>query len=170
MGSEGGGGRGGVGAGWKRAGGLADLGEELAETASREVWEETGVRADFQGVVGFRHQHNTVFGVSDLYFVCKMTPREAGRAAASQLLQELAGLPGTTHLRENRRECLANLRSCRTPGSVQECREARQRTLYVPGHHALSQAQSGGARIRLECARAGGVDLRKSLGSDLRNC
>jgi 8-oxo-dGTP pyrophosphatase MutT (NUDIX family) len=62
----------GFGRGWKLPGGLADLGEDFAATAQREVWEETGITSDFLGIVGFRHQHDTVFGRSDLYFVCEM--------------------------------------------------------------------------------------------------
>lgn len=36
---------------WKLPGGLADLGEDLGECASREVWEETGVETDFDSLV-----------------------------------------------------------------------------------------------------------------------
>merc|ERR1712048_579004 len=57
---------------WKLPGGIADLGEDLAETAAREVKEETGVDAEFVRVVSFRHQHDTVFGRSDIYFVVQM--------------------------------------------------------------------------------------------------
>jgi hypothetical protein len=32
------------------------------------------VRCEFESVVGFRHQHNTVFGRSDIYVVCEMRP------------------------------------------------------------------------------------------------
>jgi 8-oxo-dGTP pyrophosphatase MutT (NUDIX family) len=60
--------------GWKLPGGLADLGEELEETAQRETMEETGVGTKFQHILGFRHQHNTVWGRSDLYVVVQMTP------------------------------------------------------------------------------------------------
>merc|ERR1712048_622514 len=60
---------------WKLPGGIADLGEDLAETAAREVKEETGIDAEFVRVVSFRHQHNTVFGRSDFYFVVQMHAR-----------------------------------------------------------------------------------------------
>jgi 8-oxo-dGTP pyrophosphatase MutT (NUDIX family) len=60
--------------GWKLPGGLQDLGEELEETAQRETMEETGVDTTFQHVLGFRHQHNTVWGRSDMYIVVQMTP------------------------------------------------------------------------------------------------
>ncbi|XP_062583042.1 nucleoside diphosphate-linked moiety X motif 6-like [Saccostrea cucullata] len=57
---------------WKLPGGLADKGEDLAETSRREVLEETGIQAEFVSVLGFRHQHNFRFGCSDWYFVCLM--------------------------------------------------------------------------------------------------
>jgi ADP-ribose pyrophosphatase YjhB (NUDIX family) len=57
---------------WKLPGGIADLGEEIGETAKREVFEETGINAEFNRLIGFRHQHDTSFGRSNLYFVALM--------------------------------------------------------------------------------------------------
>lgn len=45
------------GAMWKFPGGLADIGEGIAEAAVREVWEETGVMTEFRSVLSMRHQH-----------------------------------------------------------------------------------------------------------------
>lgn len=59
-------------AGWKLPGGHADLGEELGETAAREVFEEVGVRSEFISVLAFRHQHGVAWGRDDLYFICRM--------------------------------------------------------------------------------------------------
>ena len=39
---------------WKLPGGLVETGESLEEASLREVWEETGVKCDFKGVLGFR--------------------------------------------------------------------------------------------------------------------
>ena len=66
------------------SGGLADLGEDFGQTATREIFEETGVESDFLGIVGFRHQHNTVFGRSDLYFVCEMALHSTDGAACTR--------------------------------------------------------------------------------------
>lgn len=59
---------------WKLPGGHADVGEDLAATAIREVLEETGVETEFVSVVCFRHLHNYRFGQSDIYFVCHLRP------------------------------------------------------------------------------------------------
>ena len=42
----------------------------------REVFEETGVHTEFQGILTFRQQHKQpgAFGRSDIYFVCKLQP------------------------------------------------------------------------------------------------
>lgn len=59
---------------WKLPGGLADEGEDLAVTSRREVFEETGVEAEFMSVLTFRHQHNFRYGCSDWYYICVMKP------------------------------------------------------------------------------------------------
>ncbi|XP_033106951.1 nucleoside diphosphate-linked moiety X motif 6-like [Anneissia japonica] len=59
-------------ANWKLPGGMADPGEDLGVTAKREVFEETGIEAEFISLLAFRQQHGFRFGQSDLYFVCEM--------------------------------------------------------------------------------------------------
>jgi 8-oxo-dGTP pyrophosphatase MutT (NUDIX family) len=57
---------------WKLPGGLADPGEDLGDTARREVLEETGVPSEFVGVVSMRHQHGMRFGQGDMYCVLRL--------------------------------------------------------------------------------------------------
>ncbi len=54
----------------------ANLGEDLEETAVREVFEETGVRAKFASVLGLRQSHNYPggHGRSDMYICCRLEP------------------------------------------------------------------------------------------------
>jgi len=49
-------------------------GEEIADTAKREVREETGIDAEFIGVIAFRHQQKYRYGCGDFYFICLMRP------------------------------------------------------------------------------------------------
>ena len=49
-------------------------GEEIAEATQREVFEETGVRCQFESVLLFRHQHDYKYGCSDFYFVSVCRP------------------------------------------------------------------------------------------------
>jgi len=46
------------------------IGESLHTAVVREVKEETGVTAEFVGVINFRQMHPHLFGKSDIYFVC----------------------------------------------------------------------------------------------------
>lgn len=62
------------GAQWKLPGGLLDRGESFATGVVREVFEETGVRASFKGILSFWHRHGLTFNRSDLYFVARLEP------------------------------------------------------------------------------------------------
>lgn len=61
---------------WKFPGGLSEFAENIADTAEREVLEETGIVAEFQSVLAFRQHHYLpmAFDQSDLYFICRMKP------------------------------------------------------------------------------------------------
>ena len=69
---------------WKVPTGLADPQEDLAETARREVFEETGIVTEFLGILCFRQAHNFLFGKSDLFFVCLLRPTVANQDIVKQ--------------------------------------------------------------------------------------
>jgi ADP-ribose pyrophosphatase YjhB (NUDIX family) len=47
----------------KIPGGAIDSGEDIADAAIREVFEETGVKTEFVTMLSFRHLHNFRFGM-----------------------------------------------------------------------------------------------------------
>lgn len=49
----------------------------IADTAVREVFEETGVKSEFRSLLSIRQQHRSpgAFGMSDMYLVCRLQPR-----------------------------------------------------------------------------------------------
>src|SRR5699024_8984861 len=55
---------------WKFPGGYAEPGEDIFETAIREVYDEPGLKCGFHSLLTFRHRHKGAFGCSDLYAVC----------------------------------------------------------------------------------------------------
>nr|KAF6401925.1 nudix hydrolase 6 [Rousettus aegyptiacus] len=65
---------------WKFPGGLSEPGEDIGDTAVREVFEETGVRTEFRSILSLRQQHGIpgAFGKSDMYVVCRLRPRSFG--------------------------------------------------------------------------------------------
>ena len=70
---------------------MVDLGESLDEAAVREVKEETGIDAEFLGVLGFREiSHNFRHGQGDMYFPCLMKTKEGGNIEINMDHNELS--------------------------------------------------------------------------------
>ena len=78
---------------WKFPGGMSDLGENIPDCAVREVYEETGVRTRFEGLLALRHMHGAAFGVSDLYCLALLRPLQP-HASANALDAEVTIDPG----------------------------------------------------------------------------
>ncbi|XP_045432546.1 nucleoside diphosphate-linked moiety X motif 6 isoform X2 [Pipistrellus kuhlii] len=62
---------------WKFPGGLSEPGEDIGDTAVREVFEETGIQSEFMSLLSIRQQHSHpgAFGKSDMYIICRLKPR-----------------------------------------------------------------------------------------------
>lgn len=59
---------------YKLPGGMLEPGEHIADAVVREVYEETGIKARFESLLGLRHHHRGQFGTSNMYFVCRLNP------------------------------------------------------------------------------------------------
>ncbi|XP_008046360.1 nucleoside diphosphate-linked moiety X motif 6 isoform X1 [Carlito syrichta] len=61
---------------WKFPGGLSEPGEDIGDTAVREVLEETGIKSEFRSLLSIRQQHTSpgAFGKSDMYIICRLKP------------------------------------------------------------------------------------------------
>lgn len=66
--------------GYKLPGGHIELGEKIETAITREVFEETGVKAEFQSILGFTTRHPFQFGKTNMYLVCRLN-------AASETIQ-----------------------------------------------------------------------------------
>ena len=64
---------------WKLPGGLVDRGESFQEAAVREVFEETGIEAEYESLLSLWQRHDLApFGVSDMYAVAFLKPKGEG--------------------------------------------------------------------------------------------
>jgi 8-oxo-dGTP pyrophosphatase MutT (NUDIX family) len=59
---------------YKLPGGMLERGEHFSLGVVREVYEETGVETEFQGLLSLRHHHKGQFGSSNIYMVCLLKP------------------------------------------------------------------------------------------------
>ena len=83
---------------WQSVTGSQDGDETLAQTAAREVLEETGVEAKFEGVVCFRHWHGYRWGKSDIYFVCRLSPVSEEITMQQEEIEECLWMPVEEYL------------------------------------------------------------------------
>uniref|UniRef100_A0A914C0N2 Nudix hydrolase domain-containing protein n=1 Tax=Acrobeloides nanus TaxID=290746 RepID=A0A914C0N2_9BILA len=77
--------------GWKFPGGSGDPGEEIYETATREVLEETGVETEFVCLLTFRHSLTYRYPkTADIYFLCVLKPKDEGNITPKPCQHETA--------------------------------------------------------------------------------
>ena len=86
----------------KLPGGMLERGEHLAEGAMREVFEETGIRTEFHGLLGMRHRHRGQFGASNIYAVCRLTPLNRDIRLDGEEIEEALWIPVEEYLARER--------------------------------------------------------------------
>lgn len=57
-----------------------DPGETICQAVEREVFEETGVKTKFSGIIGLREILEARYSTTDFYIVCLVTCQEEDRA------------------------------------------------------------------------------------------
>lgn len=78
---------------YKLPGGALHPGEHLVDGVIREVYEETGVAAEFQALACFRHWHGYRYGKSDIYFVCRLRPLSHEISMQAEEIAECLWMP-----------------------------------------------------------------------------
>ena len=78
---------------YKLPGGTLNKDEHISKAVCREVFEETGVKTEFQYLSAFRHWHGYRFGKSDIYFVCRLKPLSHDICCNTNELEEAAWIP-----------------------------------------------------------------------------
>ena len=74
---------------WKLPGGLVETGESIEQAVVREVWEETGIRAKFTSILGFRELLKYQWGQQDLYMVCMLEVEKGNETIDIQMPEEI---------------------------------------------------------------------------------
>ena len=82
---------------FKLPGGAVDPAENIGKAAEREVMEETGIYAQFIGIVCLRHRHGFRFGTSDLYIVCRLKPLSKEITSDPGEIEDCKWMPLTTY-------------------------------------------------------------------------
>lgn len=65
---------------WKFPGGYVNHGESVKDGAVRELWEETGIDAEFQGIMAIRELKKTPrYSTADFYIICLLKPKNVNQ-------------------------------------------------------------------------------------------
>lgn len=83
---------------YKLPGGALHQGEHIATCVEREIYEETGVRTQFDALVCFRHWHGYRYNKSDIYFVCRLSPLSNDITIQAEEIEECLWLPVQQYL------------------------------------------------------------------------
>jgi len=87
---------------YKLPGGALHEGEHLTEAVVREVFEETGVRAQFEAMACFRHWHGYRYGKSDMYFICRLRALSEEISIQEEEIAESLWMPVEEYLSHER--------------------------------------------------------------------
>lgn len=85
---------------FKLPGGMVETREHFVAALQREVLEETGVTATFQGWFAMRHHHQGQFGASNLYIVAKLFSEQTDVAPDYREIAAAAWLDPQQFLRD----------------------------------------------------------------------
>jgi 8-oxo-dGTP pyrophosphatase MutT (NUDIX family) len=78
---------------YKLPGGMLQPGEHLIDGVKREIYEETGIRTQFESLSCFRHLHGYRFGKSDIYFICRLSPLNHDIHRSEEEIEESLWMP-----------------------------------------------------------------------------
>ena len=83
---------------FKLPGGAIHPGEHIAAGVMREIFEETGVRTEFDALVCFRHWHGYRYDKSDIYFICRLHPLTEEISKQDEEIEECRWMPISKYL------------------------------------------------------------------------
>ncbi len=83
---------------YKLPGGALHPGEHLEACVQREILEETGIRTSFEALIGLRHWHGYRYGKSDIYFICRLAPRNQEITRQTEEIDECRWMPVPEYL------------------------------------------------------------------------
>lgn len=104
------------------------LEENLADSAVREVFEETNIVAKFESIVAIRHAHGAGFGCSDIYVVIAMKPetediKKCDREIADCKWMDLDDFLSNANVHETNRNFLRTYLNLKKQGQQIGCRD-----------------------------------------------
>lgn len=123
---------------YKLPGGVVEHREHLADAVVREVFEETGIQAEFEALVCLRHWHGYRHDKSDIYFICRLRPLSHTIHLADREIETCLWMPVDDYLQSeyvsefNRRVVQAALTSPGIPRVDIEDYTGPDREIFLP--------------------------------------